>query len=126
MFECELVREGPPSMMDPKRVSGNVQKKAQFCFERVEGRPCKYGLGICRSSHFVRICVRDSDENLIAVPVVPGVEQRGFGYAVLFSPVGFPRLFNLIRVREEGYNGGVLDRDLVKFVFMRQGNFDSE
>ena len=89
MLECELVREGLPSMVDPKRVSGDVQEKAQLYFERVEGRPCIYGLGICRSSPFVHICIRDSDENLIAVPVVPGVEQWGFG---------FPRLLNLMRV----------------------------
>ena len=113
-------------MVNPERVSGDVQEEAQLCFERVEGRSCIYGLGVCRSSPFIRICIRDSDENLMAVPLVQGVEQWSFSYAVLFSHVGFPRLFILIRVGEEGYNGGVLDRDPVKFVFMRQGNFDSE
>ena len=85
-----------------------------------------HGLGVCRSSPFFRICIRDSDENLMAVPLVQGVEQWSLSYAVLFSHVGFPRLFIFVWVGEEGYNGGVLVRDPVKFVFMRQGNFDSE
>ena len=73
-----------------------------------------------------RICIRDSDENLVAVPLVQGVEQWILSYAVLFSHVGFPRLFLFIWVGEEGYDGGILDRDPVKFVFVGQGNFDSE
>ena len=77
-----------------------------------------HGLGICRSSPFFRICVRDSDEDLMAVPLVQGLEQWGFNYACLFNHVGFPRLFILTKVGEEGYNGGVLDRDPVKFVFI--------
>ena len=44
----------------------------------------------------------------------------------LFSHVGFPRLFLFVWVGEEGYNGGILDRDPIKFIFVGQGNFDSE
>ena len=47
----------------------------------------------------------------MAVPLVQGLEQWSFSYAGLFSHVGFPRLFILTKVGEEGYNGGVLDRD---------------
>ena len=73
-----------------------------------------HGLGVCRSSPFFRICVRNSDEYLVAVPLVQGVEQWILSYAILFSHVGFPRLFLFVWVGEEGYNGGILDRDPVK------------
>ena len=124
MLKCGLVREGLPSMVNLERVNGDGQEEAQFCFERVEGRSCMYSLGVCRSSPFFRVCVGNSDKYLVAVPLVQGVGQWILCYAFLFSHVGFPRLF-LFWVGEEGYNGGVLDRDPIKFVFVGQGSFDS-
>ena len=94
------------------------RRKLSFVFERVEGRSCIYGLGVCRFSPFIRICIRDSDEDLVDVSLILILEPWGFGYAVLFNHVGFPRLFVLSQVGEEGYNGGVLDRDPVEFVFI--------
>ena len=95
-------------MVNPQRVNGNGQEETQFCFERVEGSSCMHGLGICRSSPFFRICIRDSDEDLMAVPLVQSVEQCSLWYAGLCGPVDFPRFPVFSWFREEGYDGGVL------------------
>ena len=125
MLKRGLVREGLPSLVSPEGVSGNGQEEAQFCFERVEGGSCMHSLGVCQSSPFLRVCVRNSDEYLVAVPLVQGVGQCIFCGVFMFSHVGFLRFFLFVWVREKGYNGGVLDRDPFKFVFVGQGNLGS-